>query len=294
MASASSILVVSPARDEEKTAEATIASMVAQTVRPVLWVIVNDGSSDGTAAILDAAAREHEWIRVVHRADRGYRQVGGGVVEAFDAGLATVDVEHEFIGKLDMDLSFAPTYFERILGEFAGDPKLAAASGKMFVRRDGELVEEFMIDEMVLGGFLLYRRAVFDEIGGFVPQVMWDGIAMHRSRIAGYRTCSLHDRELAIEELRPMGASEGSVYRGRLRWGYGQWFMGSAFPYVVASGLFRMRERPRVIGGLLIIAGYCWAALRRRPRYDDAPFRAGLRGWQYERLRGLFSGRGPR
>jgi hypothetical protein len=91
-----------------------------------------------------------------------------------------------------------------------------------------------------------------------------------------------------------MGSSEGNVIRGRLRWGRGQWFMGSALPYMVASGLFRMRERPYVIGGLFIIAGYLLAAIRREPRYSDRVFRRELRRWQYSRLAALARGRGPR
>jgi hypothetical protein len=91
-----------------------------------------------------------------------------------------------------------------------------------------------------------------------------------------------------------MGSSEGNVYHGRLRWGRGQWFMGSAFPYVIASGIFRMRERPYVIGGLLIILGYLLAALRRESRYPDRAFRRELHRWQYARLAALARSRGPR
>ena len=102
------------------------------------------------------------------------------------------------------------------------------------------------------------------------------------------------DPELRIAHLRLMGSSDRGIYRGRLRWGRGQWFMGSAFPYVVASGLFRMREKPYGLGGLLIIAGYLGAALRGRPRYGDRTFRRELQRWQYARLRGLARGAGAR
>ncbi|MDX1650698.1 MAG: glycosyltransferase family 2 protein, partial [Myxococcota bacterium] len=133
-----------------------------------------------------------------------------------------------------------------------------------------------------------------EAIGGFVREVMWDGIAFHRARQEGWRTRSFDDPELRLIELRPMGASEGGILRGRLRWGRGQWFMGSAFPYVLASGLFRMRERPFVVGGLLIVAGYLDAWLRGRPRFEDPAFRRDLRAWQYGRLRAFLRGRGVR
>lgn len=285
------LAIVSPVRDEETTIRRTLDCLQAQTVRPALWVIVDDGSKDRTPSILEKAARECSWIRWVAREDRGHRAVGKGVVEAFYTGLQAIDVPYDYIGKLDGDVVLSPTYIERIMERFHADPKLAAASGKIFQRRGEHLVEEFMIDGMVAGAFKIYRRAVFEEIGGFVPEVMWDGIAFHRTRMAGYRTASFPDPELRIEELRPLGTSEGSVYRGRLRHGRGQWFMGSTLLYVVASGIFRMRERPYVIGGLLIIAGYIAAALSRARRYEHPGFRADLHRWQWQRLWGALRGR---
>jgi poly-beta-1,6-N-acetyl-D-glucosamine synthase len=288
------VVVVSPCRDEEATLERTIACMRAQTRPPLLWVIVDDGSSDRTAEILEKAAAEIPWLRGVRRGDRGARSLGGGVIDAFYHGLEHVDVDYDFIAKMDVDLEFGPRYLETLLNHFERDPRLAAASGKVFRRENGELVEEFMIDEMVAGQFKFYRRDVFEKIGGFVRAVMWDGIDFHCARMEGYRTASLPDPELRIVHLRLMGSSDRSVYRGRLRWGAGQWYMGSAFPYVLASGLFRVREKPYGIGGLLIVAGYLQAALRRAPRFEREGFRRELRRWQYERLWRLVLGAGPR
>jgi glycosyltransferase involved in cell wall biosynthesis len=288
------IVVISPCRDEEATLERTIGCMLSQSVHPEQWVIVDDGSRDRTPEILDEVARKNPWIRIVRLEDRGFRKVGGGVVDAFYAGLATVDGPYDFVAKMDVDLEFPPRYFERILEYFDRDPKLASASGKVYRREGDRLVEEFLIDEMVAGQFKLYRREAFERIGGFVAEVMWDGIDFHRARMEGFRTASLPDPELRIIHLRLMGSSDTSVYRGRLRWGRGQWFMGSAFPYVLASAIFRMREKPYGTGGLVILAGYCLAALRREGRYDDAEFQRDLRRWQYRRLVGLLRGRGPR
>ncbi|MGH0028186.1 MAG: glycosyltransferase family 2 protein [Myxococcota bacterium] len=288
------VVLVSPCRNEAKTLARTIACVEAQTHPPAQWVIVDDGSSDETASIVAEAAARLPYIKLVSLPDRGYRKVGGGVVEAFDAGRAAVDVPHEFIAKLDVDLEFEPEYLERALELFARDDKLAAVSGKVFRPERDRLVEEFMIDEMVAGQFKLYRRDALDAIGGFVREVMWDGIDMHQCRRLGLRTASVQDAALRIVHLRMMGASDRNVFRGRLRWGGGQWFMGSSFPYVLASGVFRFREKPYVIGGLLIILGYLWAALRDRPRYEEPGFRESLRSWQRERLVQLVRGGGFR
>lgn len=287
------IIVISPCRDEDRTLECTIRCMRAQTRLPDRWVIVDDGSRDRTPEILERAAMETPWIRVVRRTDRGFRSLGGGVIDAFYEGLATVDIDYDFIAKMDVDLEFSPRYLEKILTHFDRDPQLASASGKLYRREGGRLIEEFIIDEMVVGAFKLYRREAFERIGGFVREVMWDGIDFHRARMEGYRTASLPDPELRIIHLRLMGSSDRSVYRGRIRWGKGQWYMGSAFPYVVASGLFRMREKPYVIGGLLIIVGYLLAGVRQEPRYGETRFRRELRRWQYNRLGRLFRGQGP-
>jgi hypothetical protein len=195
---------------------------------------------------------------------------------------------------MDVDLEFSPSYLKLLLARFERDPELGAASGKVFRREGEELVEEFMIDEMVAGQFKLYRREAFERIGGFVRNKMWDGIDFHRARMAGYRTTSFPEPELRLLHLRLMGSSDRSVYKGRLRWGAGQWFMGSSWVYVLASGVFRMREKPRGIGGLLIFAGYLRAALRREERLEDAGFRRELRSWQWQRLRRLARGGGFR
>jgi cellulose synthase/poly-beta-1,6-N-acetylglucosamine synthase-like glycosyltransferase len=287
------IVVISPCRDEEATLSRTIECVRAQTRPPDRWVVVDDGSRDRTPDILAQAAAEIPYLRVVRRSDRGFRKLGGGVIDAFYEGLASVDMPYDFVAKLDVDLEFSPRYIERILEYFHRDPTLAGASGKVYRREGTRLVEEFLIDEMVAGQFKFYRREAFERIGGFVRGLMWDGIDFHRARMAGYRTASLRDPELQIVHLRLMGSSDLNVYRGRLRWGRGQWFMGSTFPYVLASGIFRMREKPYGIGGLLIIAGYVMAALRREGRYDDRAFRLELRRWQYRRLAGLLQGRGP-
>jgi poly-beta-1,6-N-acetyl-D-glucosamine synthase len=283
------ILIVSPCRDEERTLERTLAYMEAQTLPPARWIVVDDGSSDRTPEILAAAADRIPWLRVVRREDRGHRKLGGGVIDAFYDGLAAADVPYDFVGKMDVDLEFSPGYLEHIIGHFERDPKLAAASGKVFRREGSELVEEFMIDEMVAGQFKLYRRDAFERIGGFVRELMWDGIDFHRARIEGYRTASLPDPELRILHMRLMGSSDRNVYRGRLRWGRGQWFMGSSLAYVLASSAFRMREKPYLLGGALILIGFAMAAWRGEPRYEDLRFRRELRRWQHERLRRLLT-----
>lgn len=285
------LVIIAPVRDEADLIRLTLDSMVAQTVKPVEWIIVDDGSQDGTADIVREYAAKHPFIRLVQRPDRGFRKVGGGVVAAFKFGITQIEhQEYEYIAKLDGDMSFGPRYLECMFEQFAQEPKLAAVSGKVYREEEGKKIEEIIIDEHVAGQFKLYRRTAFEEIGGFVEEVLWDGIDVHTARMKGWTTKSFLHPDAILMHHRLMGSSDKNVYRGRLRWGRGIWFMGYHPLYALASGIFRMREKPFVIGGLLIIAGYLGAAIKRAPRYDNPEFREHLHRWQLGQIKKLFSG----
>jgi glycosyltransferase involved in cell wall biosynthesis len=285
------LVIVSPVRDEAALIRLTLDSVVSQTVWPQEWVVVDDGSTDETAAIVQEYANKYPFIRLVHHTNRGFRKLGGGVVVAFKYGLTRIEsTGYEFIAKLDGDMSFGPRYLEIMMARFAADPKLAAVSGKVFRPEGDALVEEPIIDEHVAGQFKLYRWVAYQEIGGFVEEVMWDGIDVHMARMKGWNTLSFHDPEALLFHHRLMGSSDKNVYRGRLRWGRGIYFMGYHPLYAVASGIFRMKEKPLIIGGLLIIFGYIRAAIQQVPRYEHPGFRAYLQRWQMGELRRRFLG----
>jgi glycosyltransferase involved in cell wall biosynthesis len=245
-------------------------------------VIVDDGSTDATPEIHAEYAARYPFIRVVRRADRGARSVGPGVVQAFNAGYRAVDVaQFEFVCKLDLDLELPPGYFETLLRRMAAEPRIGTCSGKPYFRlAGGRLVSEAIGDEVSAGMVKLYRRECLDAIGGFVEQVMWDGIDCHRCRMRGWIACSWDEPRLRFVHLRPMGASGPGLWAGRMRHGRGQWFMGTGPLYMLASALFRMSRRPFVVGGLGMLAGYLSSLLRARPRYADPEFRRFLRRYQ--------------
>jgi len=280
------ILIVSPVRDEAAYLGATIDSVVAGTLQPARWVIVDDGSSDATAAIAERAAREHPWIRLVRLPDRGSRAVDTGVVDAFYAGLETVDAgDYDFLCKLDGDVTVGPSYFECLMKYFEADPRLGAASGKVWCVENGSLSPERTRREMVSGAFKCYRRECFEDIGGLVRGPMWDAIDFHKARMKGWRTRSFDDEELVIRHHRRMGSSDRNIFVGRLRWGLGHFFMGTHPAYLLAVAAYRLFERPFVVGGACILLGYVLAWLRREPRYDDPEFRRCLRRWQLWKIK---------
>jgi len=265
----------------------TLDSVAAQTVPPALWVVVDDGSTDATPAILEEYSARLPYLRVLRRADRGRRNVGPGVVEAFRAGLETVDLDDfEYLCKLDLDLDLPPRYFELLIERMEADPRIGTTSGKpYFVRaKGGALVPEVCGDEMSVGMTKFYRTTCFREVGGFVPEVMWDGIDCHRCRMLGWIAESVDTLGLRFLHLRPMGSSEKSLWTGRVRSGYGQYFMGTSPVYLAASAAFRLFKPPVLYGSAAMLWGYFSSVARGLPRYDDPAFRRFLRRYQRQCL----------
>lgn len=277
--------VISPCRNEAAFMRRTLDSVLAQSVRPALWVIVDDGSDDGSREILNDYAAAHDWIRVVIAPNRGYRAVGPGVIDAFNAGLETVSAEFPYLCKLDLDLDLPPRYFEILLERMEADPRIGTCSGKPYIRRNGALVSERRGDEMSVGMTKFYRRACFDAIGGFVSQVMWDAIDCHKARMLGWRAVSWDEPDLRFEHLRPMGSSQTSIYTGKRRHGFGQYFMGTNPLYFIATAFFRSFEPPYLLGGLSMLQGYFGAWLKGAPRLDDPELVAFIRAYQRRALR---------
>jgi glycosyltransferase involved in cell wall biosynthesis len=275
--------LISPCRDEAKYLRRTLDSVARQSVPPSRWVVVDDGSTDETPEILAEYRAKLAYLTVVRREDRGARKVGPGVVEAFYAGLESIALDDfDYVCKLDVDLDLPERYFETLMVRMEHDPRLGTCSGKpYFVHpRTGRFEPEICGDEMSVGMSKFYRVECFREVGGFVPQVMWDGIDCHRCRMLGWIAESVDVPELRFEHLRPMGSSHKGLWTGRLRWGYGQYFMGTAPLYLLASAAFRVRTHPVFMGSVGMIAGYASSAARALPRYEDAEFRKFLRAYQ--------------
>ena len=277
--------LISPCRNEADYMRQTLDSVIEQSKRPCNWIIVDDGSTDETPRILAEYSEKHEWIKVITCEDRGHRAVGPGVIDAFYQGYEVLDKsEIDFFCKLDLDLLLPERYFEVLIERMNRNPRLGTCSGKSYIHEGGKLIQEKKGDETSLGMTKFYRLACFNDIGGFVRGVMWDGIDCHRCRMLGWRACSWDDPELRFIHLRPMGTSQKGVFAGRMRHGYGQYFMGTGFIYILASAFFRMTERPFVLGGLAIFWGWLRSAVNREKRYDDFEFRKFLRRYQMRAL----------
>jgi len=282
-------LLISPCRNEAEYMRKTLESVVSQSVPPARWVIVDDGSTDETPEVLADYASRYPFIKIVTRKDRGRRSVGPGVIDAFYSGFETIELgEFDFLCKLDLDLILPQTYFEILMERMQENPRIGTCSGKLYYSAAGRFISERCGDENSIGPAKFYRRECFEEIGGFVHEVMWDGIDGHRCRQLGWIAISWDEPDLRVTHLRPMGSSQQSIITGRLRHGYGQYFMGTSLPYMMASATYRTMRPPYLIGGLCMLWGYIRSRWQGLQQYEDKELSKFIRQYQW---RCLFRGK---
>jgi glycosyltransferase involved in cell wall biosynthesis len=262
-----SYVLVTPARNEEALIEKTIQSVIAQTVLPTKWAIVNDGSTDNTASIVSRYAANHPWIELVnlpaHR-DRSF----AGKVHAFNAGLERVkNLDYEVIGNLDSDLSFDADYCEFLLTKFEEDPTLGVA-GTIFREHGGysSASDSFEGQNHVAGGCQLFRRRCFEEIGGYVPNRAGgiDWIAVTTARMMGWKTQSF--REKSFFHYRSLGTAERSLLASTFSYGEKDYYLGGHPLWEIFRVAYRATKKPYLLAGIALYAGYLSAFLRQMKR----------------------------
>jgi glycosyltransferase involved in cell wall biosynthesis len=279
-------IVVTPARNEAENITYTIQSMAAQTWRPFLWIIVDDGSTDATATIIDAAAKEHPWVIALHRPDRGYRRQGGGVVETFYAGYERIQSEPwDFLVKFDADLSFSADFFERCIGEFAKNPKLGIGGGLICQEHNGRLECESPGDPTfhVRGATKIYRRACWEAIGGLLHAPGWDTVDELKANMLGWETCSF--RDIPLRHHRFTGSADGT-WKTYVKFGLANYITGYHPLFMALKCLKRMLEPPYLLGGLGLSWGFINGCFGGAPRVSDREFIRYVRQQQMNRLFG--------
>ncbi len=246
------LLVISPCRDEEKFIESVIISVINQTHRPNLCIIVDDASKDATPKIVSRYANKYPWIKLVRHHREGRRNTGSAVVNAFYIGLASVNKESfDIIANLDTDLEFGPYCFAAILSLF-DDRRVGIAGGKLLTHiGGGRLTCERYTRYHVPGATKFYRRECFNDIKGPQPIYGWDVLDEIDARRHGWLTVS--DPKIIILHHRVQGTASG-ILTGRISWGQCAYTIASHPLFALLRGLYRMAERPWIIGGL----GFLW------------------------------------
>jgi biofilm PGA synthesis N-glycosyltransferase PgaC len=278
-------IVVSPMKNEEKHVLKTLNSMAVQTVKPVEWVIVNDGSTDASPNIVADFSERFPWIRLLNLAGLGERlpeHYGGHVVDLIKEGLAYVRSKHfDYVVKLDCDISFEKHFFEKILSAFERDPKLGISSGVSFIVKGGQLVEEKAAENHTLGATKVYRKDCFLQINGLVPAMGWDGIDEIKARMKGWEARPI--RDLIFVHDRPEGMASGLLSSGVER-GKGSYYMGYHPLFLIARACWRMAKPGLFADGVGLLAGYFSSMFRRGERIPDPEFVCFLRKQQLRKL----------
>ena len=283
MNSALAYVLVTPVRDEEATIGRTIESVLRQTHLPREWVIVSDGSTDGTDAIVRRAAGQHSWIRLLPLAPRPTRSFAA-VVHNTETGIRHLRCrEYGFLGLLDADVMFQADYFEQLLGRFAAEPALGLAGG--VVIDVGLPRERFPLTRAeVPGAVQFFRRECFEKIGGLIPipEGGWDGMTCVMARMHGYQTRLFTD--LVVDHLKPRNVSEGGVVRRKWQMGVRDYAAGYHPVFEGVKCISRLKDPPILIGALAWWLGYCTAACRRRARIVEPAVVAHVRREQWQRI----------
>jgi glycosyltransferase involved in cell wall biosynthesis len=269
-------VIISPVKDEERHIELTLRSVTRQTLKPVLWVIVDDGSTDGTAQIVRQYAVDYPFIKLLVHPNAGVRNTGSAEVTAFYRGYDAIgDVDADFIVKLDGDLSFEPDYFKKLLDRLVSDSSLGIASG-VYLEMDktGSWKPVGMPSYHAFGACKVVRRRCFDQIGGFASRPGWDTADEIRAWNLGWK--SVHFKDLEVRHHKPEGSGMGFLRTSRMH-GEIHYVTGGDPFFLIFKVLHRARLRPFLFGALALFFGYAEAVAKQKPLLVTPPEAAAYR-----------------
>ena len=290
MAETPSYVLITPARNEAQFIELTLQSMVAQTLRPLKWVIVSDGSTDGTDDIVRKYIGDNPWIELLRMPERRERHFAGKVY-AFNAGYARVkDLNPDVIGNLDADVSFGSEHFRHIVSKFADQPELGVAGAPF---REGTFQYDYRFTniENVWGGCQLFRRECFEGIGGYTPVKggCIDHIAVVSARMKGWKTRTFAGS--VSTHHRTMGTAQSGGLGAKFKYGAKDYSVGNHPVWELFRAVYQMKQRPFVVGGIALALGYFWSMIRRVPRRVSQDLVEFTRQEQMRRLSRAVAGR---
>jgi glycosyltransferase involved in cell wall biosynthesis len=267
--------VITPVRDEADNLPRLAASLAEQTVPPRIWLVVDNGSRDGTDEVLRALARRHAWVRPLAVPGAEAAQRGAPIVRALHAAIDVLREDPpDFVVNVDADVSMDSDYFVRLLERFDRDPRLGIASGSAFELEDGEWRQRYVTGSTVWGASRAFRWACLQDVLPFEERVAWDGIDEFKANARGWRTQAFED--ISFLHHRREGERDGA-WRARRHQGHAAYYVGYRPWYLVLRALFNARRDPAAIA---MVAGYLGALLRREPRSQDAEARAYIRRQQ--------------
>jgi glycosyltransferase involved in cell wall biosynthesis len=283
----SSYVLITPAHNEERFLAQTIESVVRQTLRPAEWIIVNDASTDATADMVRPYCRAYPFIKLVTVERRGGR-ITGKKARAFTRGFEEVrSAQFDFVGNLDADISVEPDYFRQIVDRLESDPQLGIAGGMVHSKVNGKFVSQNVALDSVAGAIQMFRRKCFEEIGGYIsmPYGGLDSAAEICARMKGWRVSTFP--ELHVLEHRRTGSAAAGPVKAKINEGRRMYSLGYHPFFFLFRCIYRLFERPPVIGAAASVFGYFSSKIYRRPFALPPDVVQHLRAEQTQKLRRL-------
>ena len=221
------IYIIIPAHNEAQFLGLTLESLVNQSLLPSKIIVVDDNSTDETAAIVQNYAEEHDFISLVTKQSDAIHLPGSKVIQAFQEGLQHVDESYEIIAKFDADLIFPYNYIETILKHFELDEKIGMVGGFCYIEKSGDWILENLTDkDHIRGALKAYRKETFRQMGGLKPQMGWDTVDELLCKFYHWKIKT--DASLHVKHLKPTGANYNKTARYK---------QGEAF-YTLGYGFF--------------------------------------------------------
>jgi biofilm PGA synthesis N-glycosyltransferase PgaC len=255
-------VLITPARNEEAFIEKTVLSVISQTVLPKKWIVVSDGSTDRTDHIVRQYLKGNPYIELV-RLDSEPGRNFGSKVNAFNVGYQHAgDLEHQFIGNLDADVSFQSDYYECVIKKFHRNSRLGLAGGEIYEPYNGKLQKYNSSLWHLSGAIHLFRKSCFKEIGGYMALKYGciDAVAVIMTRMYGWEVEK--DDSLKVIHHRRHGTAKGILYT-KYNYGRTEYVIGRHPLYEYVKCIKRMREKPYVLAGLARLCGYIMANITR-------------------------------
>jgi biofilm PGA synthesis N-glycosyltransferase PgaC len=288
MKSLPTYVLITPARNEAQFIDLTLKSVVTQTHRPLKWVIVSDGSTDGTEDIVNGYTKTYPWIQLVRMPDRKERHFAGKV-HAFNAGYACVrELSYQVIASLDADISFDEEYFSYLLGKLAEDSQLGLVGTPFIDDESTKYDYRYVNIDHVSGACQVFRRECFEDIGGYTP-VKGGGIdylAVVTARMKSWKTRTFTNK--VCHHHRIMGTAENGLFHARFKNGIKDYAFGNHPLWQCFRTTYQMTQKPVLFGGGALMAGYLWGMVRRVNRPLSPQLVAFVRREQMERLKSFF------
>jgi biofilm PGA synthesis N-glycosyltransferase PgaC len=244
--------IITPIKNELNVIEKTIESVVNQILLPKEWIIVDDGCDDGSEIIIRNAAEKHNWIKVVKCDVNTLKDYSSRVVFLFNFGFNRLSKQVDFVSKLDGDVSFEPSFYQKILKSFEVNPKLGIASGHLTINK---IPEEIIKTPFVCtrGATKIYRTICLENIGGIIPFQGWDTLDNVAARAKGWEVAILPEY---FEHLKEEGSKVGNIYYSSFRTGFYNGSIPYLWLYFLVKITFRLVSKPLIIGSFLQIIGY--------------------------------------